>query len=171
MNTFNEHVQYYLHGKNLDSRLKPPIIRPPAYLALCIVAMFALALVDSGTMIPATYQGLRWIGVVPVLIGFAIAANGVKQFRRAGTNLVPLTESSALVTGGIFRWSRNPMYLGFVLGLAGIATMFNSWFGSAVLAVFYLVMRYRFIWFEEVLMAQTFGSEYLDYKRQVRRWL
>ena len=84
---------------------------------------------------------------------------------------MPLTKSSALVTNGLFARTRNPMYLGMVLTLAGLAWLLNSMLPWLVLVVFIAILKLRFIRYEEMLMAETFGDQYLQYKARVRRWM
>ncbi len=71
----------------------------------------------------------------------------------------------------MFARSRNPMYLGMVLTLAGVAWVLNAALPWFVVVAFVAIIRLHFIRHEEVLMAETFGDQYLQYKRQVRRWM
>jgi protein-S-isoprenylcysteine O-methyltransferase Ste14 len=83
----------------------------------------------------------------------------------------PLEESSALVTSGVYGLSRHPMYLGFVVLLAGVAILLRSltpWLGVPALAV---VLDRTFIVPEEGMLANRFGREWEQYKGRVRRWL
>ncbi len=79
--------------------------------------------------------------------------------------------ANVLVTDGAFAYSRNPMYLGMVLALFGITLLLDRVSPSLVLVPFTLVIRLKFIRFEEPLMEQTFGATYTTYKSSVRRWL
>ena len=94
-----------------------------------------------------------------------------RQFTVVGTNIVPLTRSSSLVTNGAFALTRNPMYLGMVLALIGTALLLNAPWPWLVPCAFAAVLYFRFIRHEEALMAQTFGDAYLQYKQRVRRWI
>jgi protein-S-isoprenylcysteine O-methyltransferase Ste14 len=75
------------------------------------------------------------------------------------------------VTNGWFRYTRNPMYLGIVLGCVGLAILLGSLGAWLPLPEFILILRVRFIRGEEALLEDTFGEEYLRYKSKVRRWL
>jgi protein-S-isoprenylcysteine O-methyltransferase Ste14 len=145
----------------------PPRVLPPHYFVLSILLILASLFTRQ-----RLFDGV-WIylGLVPMLVGVAMAARGSVQFKQADTNIIPLTKSDALVTEGVFRYSRNPMYLGMVGFTAGLALVVNTPWAWLVVAVFFLIIRILFIRREERLMAATFGEPYAAYKRQVRRWL
>ena len=111
------------------------------------------------------------IGLVPALIGFSLAVRGSRQFAQVETNIVPFTAASSLVTTGVFRYSRNPMYLGMVLFLAGTALLLNHMALWLIVVAFSLWLRLAFIGKEEQQMVHTFGDKYLAYRAKVRRWL
>lgn len=93
------------------------------------------------------------------------------MFKLAGTTIKPFQESKTLVTTGIFRFSRNPMYLGFALILVGAAILLGSLTPFFVIPVFVILTEKQFIISEEIMLERTFGTAFLDYKRRVRRWL
>jgi protein-S-isoprenylcysteine O-methyltransferase Ste14 len=84
---------------------------------------------------------------------------------------VPLTTSTALVVDGMFRWSRNPMYLGLTAMLIGTALLLDRALPWLVVVAFVATLRFHFIRHEERLMEATFGADYVAYKQRVRRWL
>jgi len=148
--------------------MQPPKILPPHYFLLCLALMVGLTFVLEQDLF-----GSRWvyIGSIPMLVGAALAASAARQFSSVGINIIPLTKSSALVRDGIFAWTRNPMYTGMVLFLAGLAMVLdNPWNGLLVVA-FFLTIRQRFVLREEQLMFETFGEQYASYKSSVRRWV
>ncbi len=112
-----------------------------------------------------------WLGLIPIGVGVALAAAASRQFARAGTNIVPLTKSTALVTTGAFARSRNPMYLGMNLALSGLAVILNEPWPWLVLPAFLALLYLRFIRHEEALMEATFGDEYRAYRAKVRRFI
>lgn len=114
-----------------------------------------------------------WIAVVFAVAGIAIALSGVWAFRRAKTTVDPRIpdQASSLVTGGIYRYSRNPMYLGFLLALLGWAIYLTNPFSLLMLPVFVLVMNRLQIVPEERFMLAKFGKEFNNYKASVRRWI
>jgi protein-S-isoprenylcysteine O-methyltransferase Ste14 len=95
----------------------------------------------------------------------------VALFRRARTGVVPFSEATTLVTGGPYRFTRNPMYL----GMAGILVGTAIWLGSVtpwlVLPAFMAIIVERFIAPEEAMLERTFGEHYARYRAAVRRWL
>jgi protein-S-isoprenylcysteine O-methyltransferase Ste14 len=105
--------------------------------------------------------------------GIAIAVAGVREFRRARTTVNPLTPAaaSAMVRSGIYRHTRNPMYLGMLLMLAGWAVWLASVAALAVLPAFVLYLNRLQIEPEERALASLFGRDFEDYRRSVRRWL
>lgn len=148
--------------------MKPPKVLPPHYFLLALVSMVAIGYADSSVILAG-----RWylLGLVPVACGIALAAIAARQFSKADTNIVPLTESTALVTDGMFLITRNPMYTGMVSALAGTAILLNSYLPWLVIIPFVLAIRLLFIRHEETLMEETFGEDYVAYRSRVRRWL
>lgn len=114
---------------------------------------------------------LIYTGVIPIIVGVALALKASRQFSAAGTNIIPLSQSTALVTNGVFNWMRNPMYTGMIAFLAGLAIMLDNLWVWPVVAVFFVLLRQAFVMREEQLMVQTFGDEYTAYRARVRRWL
>ncbi len=148
--------------------MKPAKLNPPHYLLLAIIAMIAL---DRLPAEPLSPQPWRWVGTALIIFGVLCTVQSALRFRQAGTNLRPFTDSSALVTSGLFAYTRNPMYMGMILALAGLALILNERWPWLVLPVFAAVIQFRFIHFEEQLMEKTFGDDYRTYKARVRRWL
>ncbi|GAB4349220.1 MAG: isoprenylcysteine carboxylmethyltransferase family protein [Gammaproteobacteria bacterium] len=142
---------------------------PPFYFLLALILMIALHFLAP----IALWLSPPWsiTGVVPILLGIALAGLGRWQFQRAKTTVYPFETSARLVTQGLFRWSRNPMYLGMLLALVGTALLLGSAGPLLVLPLFYAVIRLRFIRHEERSLARQFGSAYHEYTRKVRRWL
>ena len=122
-------------------------------------------------------QWIRWpwnrLGWLAAAAGVAIAIAARMRFRKAGTTVNPLDPSKAsrLVTDGVFRVSRNPMYLGLVLLLIGWAI----WLGSAspwlIPPLFVIVLTVVQIIPEEQALSRRFGEQYLSYRRSVARWI
>ena len=148
--------------------MKPPRLLPPHYFVFSLLTMIALRIIETAPLFGGSWY---LIGLLPLILGLGIALWGVRLFAKVGTNIVPFTESTALVTDGAFAYSRNPMYLGMVLVLLGVAFLLDRASPWLVLVPFILVIRLKFIQFEEPLMEQTFGAIYITYKSNVRRWL
>ena len=107
------------------------------------------------------------------LAGVLVAAAGVVEFRRAQTTVNPMSPeaASALVTRGVYRFSRNPMYLGFALALLGWAAFLsNAAALLGIVAYVWYLTRFQIVPEERMLEAK-FGSAFETYRRSVRRWL
>jgi protein-S-isoprenylcysteine O-methyltransferase Ste14 len=103
--------------------------------------------------------------------GFAVMMWGWWLFRKHDTAICPSAQPRRLVASGIYRLSRNPMYLGMVAMLFGLALFVGS-FPFYLAAAIYLVVIDRFFCaYEERRLTETFGDEYLDYRNRVRRWI
>jgi len=144
-------------------------ILPPTYLLAALALMVALHLLLPG---PRLLSGLfTLLGLVPLLAGVAINLVADGEFKRLGTTVKPGEESTTLVTTGVFRLSRNPMYLGFVLVLVGVALQLGTLTPWIVVLAFVVLVDVLFIRPEEDMLEETFGQAFLDYKRRTRRWL
>jgi protein-S-isoprenylcysteine O-methyltransferase Ste14 len=144
-------------------------VMPPTILLAGIVAMVALHFLRP----VATVLPLPWnlLGIVPLALGVAMNLAADRSFHAAGTTVRPFEESSALVTGGVFRITRNPMYLGFILILVGLALLLRSATPWVVIVAFAILLDRRFVSAEERMLAQRFGAEWDRYRRCTRRWL
>ena len=144
-------------------------ILPPTYLLIALLAMIALHfLIPLIKIVPSPWNA---IGVIFLLAGILLNYFGGYLFHQAGTPIKPFIGSSTLVTQGVFRFSRNPMYLGFTLILGGAAILLGTLAPFLVILVFLVLMEIIFIKVEEKMLEQKFGQLYLEYKRRVQRWL
>lgn len=142
---------------------------PPTYILIAIVLMVALHLVVPAVqVIPGLWKVL---GIIPLTLGIAVNIIADNAFSRAGTTVKPFQESTALITTGVYRISRHPMYLGIVLIVLGIAVILGSLTPFVVPPVLAVLLDRNFITVEERMLEQTFGPVWLDYKKSVRRWI
>ena len=95
----------------------------------------------------------------------------VVEFRRARTTIIPRESPDALISGGIYRFTRNPIYLADALILAGAALYWGSILGLLLVPVFILLIERRFVRGEEALLQSVYGEAYENYASRVRRWL
>lgn len=114
-----------------------------------------------------------WLAVLPAVSGAVVIACGIRAFAKAQTTLNPMDpeQSGGIVSDGIYRFSRNPMYLGMVLMLSGCALWLGyaaAWVGVAGFAAY--IGHFQIIP-EERALAAKFGAEYAAYCRKTRRWL
>lgn len=143
---------------------------------LAQVAGFALGIALVTVYVPLVlvpFPGHQYASAALVLAGLLLALVGVLQFRRARTTVNPMSpaKTSALVSSGLYRWSRNPMYLGMALLLLGVAAWGSALAGYLlVLAFCWFLTRFQIIPEERALLA-AFGQEFAQYRARVRRWI
>ena len=113
------------------------------------------------------------VAVVIACAGLVLGVGGMRSFVRAKTTMNPVKPSatSSLVTGGVFRVTRNPMYLSLLLYLLAWSVYLSSWLALLFLPVFVVYITEFQIKPEERTLSSLFGAEYILYKERVRRWL
>ena len=154
----------------------PDLKVPPPAVALASAGAMKLlswlpgrgALADA-----ATGEGLQLLAPVIAALGVGIALAGVVEFRRAQTTVNPLKPetSSRLVTSGIYRHTRNPMYLGMAVVLLAWAAWLGSAWSLPGIAMFAAYLTRFQILPEEAALQRIFGKEFAEYRERVRRWL
>lgn len=145
---------------------------PPVLLVMLFaLAMWLLAQWFPPLALPQSWRLILVIGFAAA--GIAVALAGVLAFRRADTTVDPRVpqQTSSLVIRGIYRYSRNPMYLGFLLLLIAWAFYLLSAVALALLPLFVWYMNRFQIVPEERYLLHKFGTKYQGYTHQVRRWL
>ena len=117
-------------------------------------------------------EGVPWIvaGAL-ILIGLVLFASGVRNFSRAATPLPTNQPARMLVTTGIYRWTRNPIYLGFFLAYGGIGVAALSPWILILTLPLVVTIRHGVVAREEAYLERQFGDAYRNYKARVRRWL
>ncbi|MGD9720814.1 MAG: methyltransferase [Pirellulales bacterium] len=149
--------------------MKRPRIMPPVYLLIAIVAMLALHFAWPGRQIVA--GPWRWAGAVLIVAAVALVLWVAAIFRRHATTIKPGDTSSYLVTAGPFRFTRNPIYLGMTVLLAGVAIALGSATPWLVVPIFVVIISVKIIPVEEAILAEAFGPDYANYRAHVRRWI
>ena len=152
------------HKEHADVKIHPPIL-----VVIHIVVAYVL-----GRLIPLPFVVsplVENIGFAFVVIGFLFCVAALIEFRRAHTTLDPHGNVSAIVTSGIYRFSRNPIYLGFALMILGIPLNNGIYWGVVLAPMFLLFCTQLVIQHEEAYLEEKFGDEYTSYKSRVRRWL
>jgi protein-S-isoprenylcysteine O-methyltransferase Ste14 len=142
---------------------------PTYYLLFAILITVALHFLLPGTIIVPMPWNL--LGLVPLAVGILINLIADRAFHKAGTTVKPFQESTTLITEGVFRISRNPMYLGFLLVLIGIAVLLRSLTPWFIVPLFAILMDRVFIAAEERMLQTRFGQTWSEYKAKVRRWV
>lgn len=149
--------------------MKERKVLPPTYLFVAIVIMVVLHFLLPGAKIIA--YPWNFLGVVPLVLGITMNLIADRAFKKVGTTVKPYEESTTLITDGVFRVSRHPMYLGFVLILLGITILGGSLTPYIVIVIFAILMDVVFIQVEERMLEETFGETWMEYKKKVRRWI
>ncbi len=148
----------------------PGVIAPPPliYLAGLVIGLGLGYLAPTPFLPRSLAYGL---GAVLILIGAGIIISGRRMMLQAGTAIKPTLPTTALVTTGLFRFTRNPLYVGATLFCVGIAVAARSAWALVLLLVVLAVMQRGVIDREERYLERKFGADYVRYKERVRRWI
>lgn len=144
-----------------------PIDLPPVWLALHVAAAWLLSLIS-----PAVFgtPGL-WIGKALLLTGILLMAAAIFTMARARTTVIPRRDPSALVTTGVFAWSRNPIYLADALILTAAILWLDAVLALPLIVSFVWLIQSRFIRDEEARLTLAFGPEFDLWAARTRRWI
>ena len=144
-------------------------VLPPTILLIALLLMLGLHfLFPVFKIIPAPWN---FFGLLPVAAGITMNYLADDSFKRVKTAVNPFHNPSTLVTGGVFKISRNPMYLGFVLILLGVAVLLGRLMPFGVVPLFMAWIQILFIGIEERALETQFGQDWFEYKAKVRRWI
>lgn len=145
-------------------------ILPPVLFVFFVIAMGVVCWgMESTHNIASSYI---LIGLPFVIVGLGFAVAGKVLFRKIGTNIMTFNEPDVLVTEGLFKYTRNPMYLGLFIAMFGFFLLMGAAITSFVLtSLFWLIVDRWYIAFEEEAMHRKFGLDYEEYCRKVRRWI
>jgi protein-S-isoprenylcysteine O-methyltransferase Ste14 len=111
------------------------------------------------------------LGSFAILIGLVLLVHAGGMFKAAETDMIPFQNVTALVTTGVYRVTRNPMYLGMALVLFGTSITVGAYAGLFVAPIFMAIIEFRFIRPEEAMLRELFGEDFDAYCLLVRRWL
>jgi protein-S-isoprenylcysteine O-methyltransferase Ste14 len=146
------------------------VIHPPIALGMAIILALAANWVWPLPFLPPGIAHIE-LGLIVILGAFVLVRWSVQTFRKAKTNILTNQATLAIASTGPFAYSRNPIYVGALIGLIGFALAVNSlWFLVALVAIFF-VLQFGVIAREEAYLTRKFGQTYLDYKAKVRPWL
>ncbi|NLO20390.1 MAG: isoprenylcysteine carboxylmethyltransferase family protein [Syntrophomonadaceae bacterium] len=149
----------------MTRRRLPPIL----YFVVLFLAAIVISISIEGITI--IRSPLSCSGAVLAILGIVIILWSESLFRSAGTSVRPDRKPTKLNMSGPFRYSRNPMYMGLNLILAGEAVALGHISLLLFPLVFFIICHTLFIPEEERILEEIFGPEYIDYKKRVRRWL
>ena len=148
----------------METKIPPPLV----------TLVFGMSIYFSREMFPAIeIQYSLYLGIFLLLSGFFFLVSDVRLFRKDKTTVNPLSPEQAtkLVTDGIFKYSRNPMYLGMAVVLSSIAVFFNLLGGVILIALFCAYITKFQIIPEEKAMIDLFSQDFDQYKQTTRRWI
>ena len=142
---------------------------PPLYLFVSLAMMVLLHFfIPVYTVIPHPWNA---VGLAPLTLGFVLNMTADATLKKHATTVKPFEESSTLVTTGVYKYSRNPMYLGMALILIGVAILMGSITPYIVIPGFIVIIQRVFIASEENMLDEQFGNHWSSYREKVRRWL
>jgi protein-S-isoprenylcysteine O-methyltransferase Ste14 len=146
-------------------------IPPPAVMLVFAGLMWLLSASESSMALAVPWR--HTLAVTVWCLGVTIALAGVLEFRRAKTTVNPLNPeaASAMVTSGVYQYSRNPMYVGLLFALIGWALWLSNVIAFGLLPFFVLYINRFQIDPEERALSAKFGEEFRQYRNSVRRWL
>ena len=146
-------------------RVGARIVEVAILVALPITCHYVIPVM---TVVPGSYSDL---GLVLMLVGLALMTWVSMLFRGVGTSLQSHGGSPVLVTSGPFRFTRNPMYLGKLIWVVGLAVLLGSLIVFLFPVLFFVFANLVIVPLEERRMEQMLGEQFIEYKRRVRRWL
>ena len=148
----------------------PGVVAPPPLIYIAAIVGGALLERVWRARLPTGGVG-SVVGLLLLVAAVLLASAALREFKRAQTSPKPYEPTSAIVTGGPFRFTRNPIYISFTLTQLGVALIARSGRMLALLVPVLVVMRYGVIAREESYLAAKFGDEYRQYRERVRRWV
>ena len=145
-----------------------PFKLPPFWFLLATVGQFGIAWYSK---VPA-YSGVRIVlGYIMIGIGVVLVLATWRAFRKWETPICPFNEPNHMITDGPFLISRNPLYLGEVVMLVGLAFLHGVWQAFVTVPLFILVIEWIFIRHEEATLRAKYGAEFKAYALKVRKWI
>jgi protein-S-isoprenylcysteine O-methyltransferase Ste14 len=149
---------------NISPMVHPPIVA----LMFIVLAYFLGRFVPRPFPVPAI---LQYLGLAMTFLGFLLGIGAFLEFRKARTTLDPHGSAKHLVTSGIYRFTRNPIYLGFLLMVIGLPLNSGLYWGLVMAPFYVLTMNRLIIQREEAYLERKFGKAYTSYTSRVRRWV
>ena len=142
---------------------------PPFLFLICIILMVLIRnVIVILKLIPQPYN---YLGIILILLGLIMTIKVKKQFNKIHTEIHTFKKPHKLVTNGLFKFSRNPIYLGFLISLLGVWILLGTVLPILGCLLFILIINYWYISYEENEMEKQFGAEYREYKSRVNRWI
>lgn len=149
---------------NAGVKLPPPLIYAVPLVAAWLIGK------SASLPLPAS-DDPRPLGWTLILLGALCTLPAAAAFLAAKTAIVPVRPATTLVTSGLYRVTRNPMYLGFTIAYIGITLLLGTWWPVIFLPFVLWAMHVLVIFREERYLDARFGQSYRDYRARVRRWI
>jgi len=154
----------------IEDKRGPGLKFPPPLLLLAAIG--CAWLVDTIRPLPIVDEAaLWWPGAAIITIALLIALVALVHFFIVKTHIEPWHPTTVIIRNGVYRFSRNPIYLAFCIATVGAGLVLNSWWVIASVMLLKPLLEHLVISREEIYLEKKFGEHYLAYKRQVRRWL
>jgi protein-S-isoprenylcysteine O-methyltransferase Ste14 len=157
-------------SKSLQDHPDVMVFPPVILLTTLVLACMLQWLWPLGVLASTSQIGRIAVGCGLILAGVALAAGGRRTLTRLGTNVSPLRPTTALATGGVYEWTRNPLYTGGTAVMIGIAFVFAIDWLVLLMAPAVLVLHFGVVHREEQYLEQKFGDSYRQYKARVPRY-
>jgi protein-S-isoprenylcysteine O-methyltransferase Ste14 len=147
-------------------------VKPPLLFGAALALGYVLSLYwPLGPGLASPNALALTVGLLFIVLGFALAIRALQMFRRAGTHVVPGEPATALVTAGPYRFTRNPIYIGFVLVYFGLSIVLTSMWVLLLLIPTLVILQRGVVKREEAYLERKFGDAYRAYKARVPRWV
>ncbi len=144
--------------------VRPPFLYGGGFIVVLVLRwLWPLPIIGPG--------GPLWTALAVAVVGLAIILLGRRTLVAAGTNVDPMSPTTAIVTTGPYRFSRNPIYVGLTLLYLGLASAFNTWWAVILLVPILAIMHLGVVRREERYLEQKFGEPYRQFCSRVRRYL
>lgn len=150
---------------------KPAVtLHPPTVFFVALVSGYIIRLFAGGRM-PVPRAFAEGLGGLFIIVSLALVLSAVSIFAEKGQGLRPATPASELFQKGVYKFSRNPIYLAMVLFGSGFGIATSNVWIIVTTAIAGLILHFLVIKPEEVYLSRKFGEEYTVYKGRVRRWI
>ncbi len=153
-----------------EDKRGPGLKFPPPLLVLAIIA--GAWGIDQIKPLPVVDNGTLWLGGAAIIgIALLIALIALAHFIEAKTKVEPWHPTTTVIQKGLYRYSRNPIYLSFCIATVGAGLALNSWWVIVSVSIVKPLLEHLVISKEEIYLEKKFGDLYLEYKSRVRRWI
>lgn len=148
------------------------IMLPPFILLGALIVAIGLEFTNSLNFLPpVSASWALFLGLALLVVALALGVSALRTFREVGTNPSPHQPSLKLATTGPYRFSRNPMYIGFLMILAGLSLVASLDWGLILVPVLAVLLHYGVVTREEAYLSAKFGRPYQEFMNRTRRWI